>query len=615
MQKALLFFLAVIALSVVVYSHSPSKEGFQNLMGVNWTSMNEGTPKALYTDLPIQQPKTVEIAEAGVGNIQPSPPPPASLPSAPFGQRSKEVPNPYRDPSTEPAKYIRILGVKEDLQAFFGFEAPLLDQSSDPSVQIPLTRARADLGDLLDVQTVMERNPGLTSRINNQQLNDISGNLRYLRSMLRDLQASGAIKDTALTAKQVKEGFQSLPSEQRASLKELQEFQIKVTLEIEKMQLIKSMTPQDEVRLTTLTRIQQDVDQVINQLMTGFMAPNQVPIYSLDIQNAGAFLGKVPKSPVRTAKMPVTQSSELSSNKRATLKQLQEFQVRVVVEQQRLSASGTSDPVIIARLNVLSKIKGDIDQVIYQLQSGQITPETVPIYAVDLERAFPVLGKPNDPLPTLLRDNSLPESLSSLFPGGLSAKDTEQLLQSNNVLKGYMKKFFDGSSWSISYRYDNPKIEELRYKTADKTQRLVEQLSKLGLPSDQGGLPGVVPGLTPSVQATDALATMNSPKTSDSRTQQGYDSGLPGTSTSRTLATPQAPFDWKQRNSEIVQQIRRRGMDPLLFGALPPDAQVSNDFSWRGHTQMMCMRLNATTDPGLAVSVGCPPQRWAGWKS
>ncbi len=614
MQKALLFFLAVIALSVVVYSNAPSKEGFQNLMGVNWTSMNSGTPEALYTKLPIQQPKTVEIAEAGVGNIQPSPPPPANLPSAPFGQRSKEVPNPYRDPSNEPAKYIRILGVKEDLQAFFGFEAPLLDQSSDPSIQIPLTRARADLGDLLDVQTVMERNPGLTSRINNQQLNDISSNLRYLRSMLRDLQASGAVKETALTASQVKEGFQTLPSEQRASLKELQEFQIKVTLELEKLQASGATDTQSKVRQTTLIRIQQDVDQVINQLMTGSMASNQVPIYSIDLQNAGAFLGKVPKSPVRTPTMPTT-GSELSSDKRATLKQLQEFQVRVVVEQQRLSASGTSDPVIIARLNVLNKLKQDVDQVIYQLQSGQITPETVPIYAVDLERAFPVLGKPNDPLPTLLRDNSLPDSLSSLFPGGLSAKDTEQLLQSNNVLKGYMKKFFDGSSWSISYRYDNPKIEELRYKTAEKTERLVKQLSSMGLPSDQGGIPGVVPGLTPSIQATDALAAANSAKVSDSRTQQGYDSGLPGTSTSRTLSTPQAPFDWKQRNAEIVQQIRKRGMDPLLFGALPPDAQVSNDFSWRGHTQMMCMRLNSTSDPGLAVSVGCPPQRWGGWRS
>ncbi len=76
--------------------------------------------------------------------------------------------------------------MKEDLQAFFGFEAPALEAISDPALQIPLTRARADLSELVDVQSVIERNPGLPSRINNKQLNDIAANLRYLRDLNRD---------------------------------------------------------------------------------------------------------------------------------------------------------------------------------------------------------------------------------------------------------------------------------------------------------------------------------------------------------------------------------------------------------------------------------------------
>ena len=196
MQKALIFLVVLLVVLALVYVR-PSKEGFQTLMGVDWTSMNEGTPAALYTKLPINEPKMVNITEAGVGNIQPSPPPPSDLPAAPYEQRAKENPNPYRNPTNEPAKYIRLLGVKEDLQAFFGFQAGELETSSDPSIQIPLTRARADMGELIDVQSVMERNPGLPSRITVKQLDDIQSNLNYLRAVLNDLVKSGAIQMTA----------------------------------------------------------------------------------------------------------------------------------------------------------------------------------------------------------------------------------------------------------------------------------------------------------------------------------------------------------------------------------------------------------------------------------
>jgi hypothetical protein len=147
-------------------------------------------------------------------------------------------------------------------------------------------------------------------------------------------------------------------------------------------------------------------------------------IYSIDIQQALAFLGKSDKTPVVHVPVP-RGSSELRSDKRATLKQLQDFQIKVVVEIQRLSVSGTSDPVIVARIQVLQKIKADIDQVIDRLQKRQLTPETVPIFATDLERSLPVLGRPDAPLPNLLKGQGLPGILASLFPGGLSAGPTQ----------------------------------------------------------------------------------------------------------------------------------------------------------------------------------------------
>jgi hypothetical protein len=530
MRKALLFLLAAFVILLVVYAKP--KEGFTNLMGVNWTQTNDGTPAALYTSLPVKQPKTVALAEAGVGNIQPSPPSAADLPSAPFSQRSKETPNPYRDPSLEPAKYIRILGVKEDLQAFFGFQAPMLEDRADPSIQIPLTRARADMNELIDVQSVMERNPGLQSRITQKQLDDVQSNLRYLREILHDLETSGAIQPTAL------EGFEDLG------------------------------------------------------------ATNTVAVPSSAKTDQGA---------------PVSFSMDDGTGPRATLVQLQEFQVKVVVEIKRLEASGTSDPVIQGRLNTLNRIKDDVDQVITQYQNGSLTPDTVPIYASDIEKALPVLGNPSDPLPQLLDKTGLPPAVASLFPGGMSPKDTEQAAQINNIVQGYMKNLFEGASWGLNlmFKYDNPNVLKLKKEVAD-AQLAATTASPAGITT---GLPGIAATAAPIVGADTSTKVATPAIANQLPTDSGYDSGLPGTSESRMLPEPKVGhLDWKTRSQQIKEQIRRRGLDPKDFGALPDDAIVSKDYSWRGYTQMMCMRLNTTLDPGLATTVGCPPQNWSGWK-
>lgn len=537
MQKAFLFFLAVAIILLLAYARPV--EGFTSIMGMQITDVNAGTPPALYTKLPVKQPNVVSLAEAGVGNIQPSPPSAGTLPSAPVEQRSKETPNPYRDPSTEPAKYIRILSVKEDLQAFFGFQAFMLEDRNDPAVQMPLTRARADMAELIDVQSVMERNPGLQSRINNKQLDDIQSNLRYLRAMLRDLEASGAIQPQALESftgmaeheERFVEGFESQPS---------------------------------------------TVNEVAGQ-----------PSASTE------------------------QNTFDPSGKRATLKQLQEFQTKVVVEITRLNASGTSDPLIVGRIATLNRIKDDVDQVIDQLQRGIITPQTVPIYSSDIERALPLLGRVNAPLPTLLEKTGLPPAVQNLFPGGMSPRDTEQANQINNIVQGYMKNIFEGTSWglNVNVNYENPNVLKLK-AAANKPSD--------GLPVT--GLPGVTaseaaPGMKvqQKVNGVDVSATVDTPATSSE--DRGFDGGLPGIATSRTLPTPKAgKLDWKQRSQEIKEQVRKRGLNPMNFGALPDDAVVSDSFSWRGYTQMMCARLNTTMDPGLATTVGCPTQNWSGWR-
>jgi len=512
MQKLVLFCLAVLSLLLIVFIKPATKDGFQNLMGVNWTSKNDGTPKALYTDLPVKQPNVVDLAEVGVGNIPASPPPASDLPTAPFYQRPNETPSPYKNPTTEPAKYIQLLGVKEDLQAFFGFQAAMLEERNDPAIQIPLTRARADMGELIDVQSVIERNPGLPSRITNKQLDDIRANLRYLRATLHELETSGAVQPETI------EGFAGKASA-AAALK--------------------------------------------------------------------------------------------ADNRPATLKELQDFQIKVVVELKRLQASGTSDPVVVGRTNVLNQIKHDVDDTIKKLETGAITPDTSPILYSDIKAAFPLLGKTNSPLPTILKKTKLPAPIANLFPGGLSPKDTEQALQINNIIKGYMKNIFEGSSWGVDlhYKYDNPNIAKLQAQAASTPVVVATD------PSVMSGLPGVPYQQPPSYKgASSKDPTASSTDTMKHNTDSSYSHGLPGLS-NRIQPLPEAGhMDWKERANQIKQQIKRRGLNPADFGAIPDGTPVSKEFSWRGHTQMMCNRLNTTTDPGLAMTVGCPPSEWEGWR-
>jgi len=524
MRKALFFFLAVAVLLVIACFGTSSrnnnmpKEHFQNLMGVEWTSMNDGTPKALYTDLPIKLPTSVvSVAEAGVGNIQPSPPPKSDLPSAPMEQRPNETPSPYINPVTQPAKYIQILGVKEDLQAFFGFQAFVLEERADPAVQLPLTRARGDMGELIDVQSVMERNPGLPSRISNKQLDDIRSNLRYLRDTLHDLEASGAVKPEAL------EAFEDVTSGSHTS----------------------------------------------------------------------------PNGP--------------EDGQRATMKELEDFLLKVQVEITRLGASGTSDPVLEARINTLNMIKNDVEDVISELNTGAITPDTVPIFSSDLKKAFPLLGNPTDPLPDILKKNNLPPAVANLFPGGLSPKDNEQATQINNIVKGYMNNLFEGASWGVNlmFNYENPNTLKLKQKTAEA------QLMIANASNQVTGLPGVNK-VNPSVAPYDSSAqSASSTNAMNLGTDATYSPGLPGISPSSARIVPELPpahLDWKERAQQIKKQVTKRGLEPTDFGMLPENSDVSKEFSWRGYTQMLCSRVNnATMDPGLGITVGCPPPNWPGW--
>jgi hypothetical protein len=475
MERALLFFATLLFLAGILYFF-PTTEGFQ------CAPMESLEQKFVESTERNTERKAInpELAQLGFGLIDPSPAPPTDLPLTKIEERAKGVPLPYRDPSSEPAKYIRIKGMLDDLNAFIAFQAPVLGDQCDPSIQLPISTARADAIRLQNMISVLDRNPGMSSKITNNQIGDIQDNLNFLRDQIRDLENSGAINSV--------EGFADSISEN-------------------------TKTP-------------------------------------------------------------------------ATLAQLQEFNARVLIEKARLSASGTTDTSIQARISSLDRIDKDLQQIIQQVNANRIQPENIPIMKSDLDKAFPNLGDPSKPLPQQIINSGLPPYIMNLFPGGLAATDTSTLNTLRNVLKEYINKpntFTETMSRIFNLGEDN--------KDSNSRDKDLLTMNNYNF--------GSVTSSTSTSEVPSAEQIFNI-------------RGLPGSSTE----PPEQPgFDWKERARIIGQRIGMRGLNPMDFGVIGESDEVSADFSWRGYTKMLCSRLMNTFDPGLPETCGCPPYNWNGWVS
>jgi hypothetical protein len=179
----------------------------------------------------------------------------------------------------------------------------------------------------------------------------------------------------------------------------------------------------------------------------------------------------------------------------------------------RLTASGTSDPVLQARVGIFTRIGQTIDDMIVRLKNNSMAPSDIPIKVKDYDKFLPVIG------------SSVEMPIGNLF----SAKQT--------------------------------------------------------LPKEE-----IAANSNPRGEFEEKIMTLDSNNTE------------PG-------------FNWKRRVQEITENIRRSNMDPADFGCLDRGVVVGPEFSWRGHTKMVCSRLSSTADPGTPEQMGCPPVSWRGWRS
>jgi hypothetical protein len=297
-----------------------------------------------------------------------------------------------------------------------------------------------------------------------------------------------------------------------------------------------------------------------------------------------------------------------NTSPRATPDELKTALEKIMAEIVRMSASGSTDPVLQSRLDVLNKIKNDIEDIIREVESGVRQPTDIPILTSDLENFLPIMGDPNDPLPTLIRQANLPPTIANLVPQIAAGNANSQDL-ATTVLQNYGDAIFKGLSWNVHLGYTPQNMVDLAKARASEseTKNLQFHMSAVNPINGQRydfGDPQVAALPRGEMEAvTDAI---------DAQRPMLRGAGL---APSVSSASASAAFDWKARAGQICDSIRKRGMNPADFGCLPPNAKVSSDYSWRGLTRMICTRLLTTLDPGLPETCGCPPVEWPGWRS
>lgn len=546
---------------MVIYFSTKKKEGFDTY----------GAPPSHKVNLPMNiVPPAISAPPARNMNEDSATPAdlPGGLPVAPYNQIANSSPLPYQDPTLIKAKRQEILNTLEDLKGFLAFEAQEISEMSDPNIQLPLTTARADFKRLQDEAYLLQRNPGIQPMLTETNLKEIQANLAHLQRTVRLIGTAGPIQGPIyeftdnISAKNIHEGFTD-------------------------------PVISDEPSSNNTNTSHQTTTTVAGNLRnpTTTVTPSGIP--GMSSSSGGAI---------------------------ATLDDLQNFVVRVSAEIVRLSASGTTDPIINARITALTQIKSDVVNVIENIKSGALMSTEIPIMKSDIDRALPVLGNPNEPLPQILQSINLPAGLANILPSGV-ANDPESKRKISSLIDKYAEDVVKGLSASAAFsiKYTSPREAD----TKDKSDKDIfnEMFNKVFNLKDGKITEEVIARIKNDISTVDKTGF---PSPDDLDSVSGAAFRLHGSKNDVTDVFGERPiddgrgpaqFDWKERAKQIEDQVKKRGLNPNDFGIMPRDAKVSADFSWRGYARMICNRLQTTMDPGLPETCGCPPMSWKGWHS
>lgn len=564
-MKGLLFF-GFLLIVLFVASYGLQKEGF----------VNPGSTESLKTPQVIIPQVNPKPAPLEVSSPAPYLPPVEKEYGPAFGEVSRVNTLPYKDPTLESAPYARLKELLESMKGFFTFEAKSLETKSDPAIQLPLTTARGDLQRLTDELNVLNRNPGINSSLTQGQADEIQANLAYLQRQNRLSVNSVSGRSDLL------EGFSNLNRVQpRLNVKQVKEYQSNIDTEIARLNATPNTTdPLVVNRLNTLRDYRTQLEKMLVDAPIMVIQPfgdygDKLNIEINRLDSTPTFID--PLVPERSSTLKDIKSTydtllpgaptptmeaftnPQGSGPRLTVDQVKTLIQRVTAEMARLSGSATTDPIVNARIETLRSIKNNLQGIVEDVESRRKTPESIPIFKSDMDKFLPVMGRPTEPLPDLIRESGLADYEAA------SKKVLDQILN---------------------------KLDQIGLSMAAKPKDKVFMTAG-------SQAPGSTFVAFPRGEMESATATLEVNRLENRNSPAGKP----------------AKVDWRKKSAEICEQIRKRGLNPKDFGCMDPSKVVSQDFSWRGNARMVCTRLLTTPDPGLPETCGCPPLDWPGWRS
>lgn len=295
---------------------------------------------------------------------------------------------------------------------------------------------------------------------------------------------------------------------------------------------------------------------------------------------------------------------------RITRTQLDLLVQKIAVEITRLQASGTTDPIVRARVNIFLRIKQSLTDIQRALDAGTMKPQDIPILVKDYNNFLPAIGSTNTGIAGLLSQSGYP-TLASLFNAFTQGDITNSEIN-NHLLHSYARALINGLSYKFDISYTSANEVEARKAEAIKAAYdSGDTAADIGMRIKMHtGHPRTMHGSRGAFDSHIRQMDLNGFE----RDSQGYSrpssSGLGSASAS-------GGFDWKGRAEKIFDNVKRAGMNPYDYG-MDEDVYanaINTDFSWRGYTKMVCSRLSTNAEQGMAEKMGCPPASWIGWRS
>ena len=376
---------------------------------------------------------------------------------------------------------------------------------------------------------------------------------------------------------------------------------------------LKSVGSSDPSVSLPITRFNGDYQRVKDEMATIMKSPGLQPQLAIvDIQDmasnlrflqrqyrtyAGSKMVDQPKGPISSVGLDTTEGFT-NADARITVDQLRDLSTKLSVEIVRLQKSGTNDPVVKSRVNVFTSMLQFVNNIKSRIDNGTLKAADIPIKVTDYKNFLPALGTNSGGIGKLMSASGL-SSLSSLF-NAYDAGDISGSKMAEALFEKYADEILKGMSYNLTFSYTSPSevAKEQAIASGWNAKNAYSSFSKQGGVSSgalvDGLLDGFSGGATGRGEFEEKIQQLSRPP-SQAPTQIGK-------------------FDWKVRAEAITENIRKAGMNPDDFGCLARGAQVGRDYSWRGHTKMVCSRLATHADPGIPEQMGCPPVSWKGWR-